>query len=224
MQRKKPDSCSVFRSKLVAILEGLNSIESLPQLYDVWSFSDIRSAIQHLANWHNVRDRTGADILKILKRLSLSHQIHFQWILSHVDIAGNEIVDSLARAGAGETTTSAAHVTYLELFSMYKTKNKDICMVPPVHLWYQSKYPGGFLVRGCSGRGQTALTRFLIVYLSLLTFVDDIKHFEICTKCSSAQAFPGHILSCLKLTRQDLVQDPLLVFDFFRVNGFMDLI
>ncbi|GFX31653.1 hypothetical protein TNCV_4081771 [Trichonephila clavipes] len=49
-----------------------------------------------------------------------------------------------------------------------------------------------------------------------LTFVNGIKHFEICTKCSSAQASPGHILSCLGLTRQDLVQDPLLVLDFFR--------
>ncbi|GFX76452.1 RNase H domain-containing protein [Trichonephila clavipes] len=68
-------------------------------------FSDSRSAIQHLANWHKVRDGTGTDILKMLKRLSLSHQIHFQWIPSHVSIAGKEITDTLTRAGAGETTT-----------------------------------------------------------------------------------------------------------------------
>ncbi|GFX16881.1 uncharacterized protein TNCV_2518591 [Trichonephila clavipes] len=37
-QRKYPDSSSVFRSELVAILEGLNSNESLPQLYDIWIF------------------------------------------------------------------------------------------------------------------------------------------------------------------------------------------
>ncbi|GFU88945.1 RNase H domain-containing protein [Trichonephila clavipes] len=133
------------------------------------------SAIQHLANCYNVKDRTGTDILKILKRLSLSRQIHFQWIPSHVNIAGNEIADSLARASAGETTTPAAPLTYLKLFS------------------------NGHLLS--------------------LTFVDGIKHFEICTKCSSAQASPGHILSCLGLTRQDLVQDPILVLDFLRVNG-----
>ncbi|GFW83449.1 RNase H domain-containing protein [Trichonephila clavipes] len=69
------------------------------------------SAIQHLANWHNVRDRTGTDILKMLKRLFLSHQIHFQWIPSHVNIDGNEIADSLARAVAGEITTPAAPLT-----------------------------------------------------------------------------------------------------------------
>ncbi|GFX30597.1 uncharacterized protein TNCV_4861211 [Trichonephila clavipes] len=97
-------------------------------------------------------------------------------------------------------------------------------MIPPVHPWYQSKCPGGFLVRGSSRRYQTALTHFLSDHLMSLTFVDGIKHFEICTKCSSAQASSGHILSCLGLTRQDLVQDPLLVLGFFRVNGLMDLI
>ncbi|GFX97281.1 RNase H domain-containing protein [Trichonephila clavipes] len=116
IQRKTLDSCSVFRYALVAILEGLNSIESLPQLHDVWIFSVGRSALQHLANWRTVRDRTGADILKILKRLSLSRQ----WIPSHVNITGNKMADSLTRTGAGETTTSDAPLTYLELFSKHK--------------------------------------------------------------------------------------------------------
>ncbi|GFW64628.1 RNase H domain-containing protein [Trichonephila clavipes] len=129
-----------------------------------------------------------------------------------------------AQPGAGETKTPAAPLTYLELFSKYKAKNKTIWMIPPVHPWYQSKCPGCSLVRGSSRRDQTALIRFLSGYLMSLTFVDGIKHFEICTKCSSAQASPGHILSCLGLTRQDLAQDPLLVLDFFRVKGLMDLI
>ncbi|GFS98604.1 uncharacterized protein TNCV_2987361 [Trichonephila clavipes] len=80
------------------------------------------------------------------------------------------------------------------------------------------------LVRGSSRRVQIAPSRFLSGHLMSLTFVDDIKHFEIFTMCSSAQASPGNILSCLGLTRQDLVQDPLFVLDFFRVNRLMDLI
>ncbi|GFX51278.1 RNase H domain-containing protein [Trichonephila clavipes] len=119
IQRNNPDFCSVFHSELVAILEGLNYIESHSQLYDIWIFLNSTSVIQHLANWHNMKDCTGADILKILKRLSLSHQIHFQWISSHVDIAGNKIMDILARAGDGETITLTAPLTYLELFSKY---------------------------------------------------------------------------------------------------------
>ncbi|GFT52809.1 RNase H domain-containing protein [Trichonephila clavipes] len=161
IQRKNPDSCSVLRSELVEILVGLNSIEPLPKLYDIWIFSDSRSSFPHLANWHNVKYRTGAGILKKLKRLSLSHQIHFQLIPSHVIIAGNEIADSLARTGFGETTTPAAPLTYLELFSKYKAKNKAICMIPPVHSWYQSKCPGGSLVRSSSRQDHTVLTRFL---------------------------------------------------------------
>ncbi|GFX00745.1 RNase H domain-containing protein [Trichonephila clavipes] len=104
-----------------------------------------------------------------------------------------------------------APLTYLELFSKYKAKNKAIWMIPPLHPWYQNKNPGGSLVRG-SSRDQTALTRFLSCHLMSLTFVDGIKHFEICPKCTSALASLGHILSCLGLTRQDLVQDPPIGF------------
>ncbi|GFY05909.1 RNase H domain-containing protein [Trichonephila clavipes] len=121
---------------------------------------------------------------------------------------GNEIADSLAEAGAGETTTPASPFTYLELFSKYEAKNKAIWMVPSVHPWYQSKCPGGSLVRDSSGRGQTALTRFLSGHLLSLTFVDGIKH----------------ILSCLGLTMQDLVQDPLLVFGLLQGEWTHDLI
>ncbi|GFY14419.1 hypothetical protein TNCV_1314731 [Trichonephila clavipes] len=60
-----------------------------------------------------------------------------------------------------------------------------------VHPWYQSKYPGGSLVRGSSRGDQTALTRFLSGHLMSLIFVDGIKHFETCPKCSSVQGLPS---------------------------------
>ncbi|GFX00511.1 RNase H domain-containing protein [Trichonephila clavipes] len=159
----------------------------------------------------------------ILKRLSLSRQNHFQWIQSHVNITGNEIGNSLARTGASKTTIPDDLLTYLELFSKNEAKNKVIWMIPQVHPWYPSKYPGGSLARGSSRGVQTALTRFLTGHLMSSTLVNGIKHSKICPKCS-AQASPGHILSCLGLIREDLVQDSLLVLDFFRVNGLMNLI
>ncbi|GFW85882.1 uncharacterized protein TNCV_1623261 [Trichonephila clavipes] len=107
--------------------------ESVFGLHDIWIFSDSRSAIQHLANWRNVRDFTDTDILKIQKRLSLSRQIHFHRISSHVNITGNEIAYSLDRTGAGETTTPAAPLTYLEIFSKYKANIKAIWMIPPLN-------------------------------------------------------------------------------------------
>ncbi|XP_015912087.1 ribonuclease H-like [Parasteatoda tepidariorum] len=123
---RNPHFCSVFRSEFIAILEGLGSIMSLSLFIDIWIFSNSKSAIQHLADWHNVRVSVGADILRKLKLIFFSHRIHFQWIPSHVDIAGNEIADSLAKAVSEEAIATAAPLTYLEHFSKCKAKNMAI--------------------------------------------------------------------------------------------------
>ncbi|GFV55304.1 RNase H domain-containing protein [Trichonephila clavipes] len=113
----------------------------------------------------SVSDNPCRGSLAISVRDENVEKIHFQWIPSHVNIAGNEIADSLVRAGAGETTTPAAPLTTLKLFSKYKAKNKAIWMIPPVHSWYQSKYLGGYLVRDSSRRDQTALTHISLVVI-----------------------------------------------------------
>ncbi|GFV35362.1 RNase H domain-containing protein [Trichonephila clavipes] len=94
IERRNPDGCSVFRSELIAIDKALGSLASLPNGKEIWILSDSRSAIQHLSNWQSVRDNVGASILTKLKRLSTSHQIHLQWIPSHIDLEGNEISDT----------------------------------------------------------------------------------------------------------------------------------
>ncbi|GFT16049.1 uncharacterized protein TNCV_3315841 [Trichonephila clavipes] len=108
-QRRNPDGCSVFRSELIAIDEALGSLASLPNGKEIWILSDSRSAIQHLSNWQSVRDNVGVSILTKLKRLSTSHQIHLQWIPSHIDLEGNEIADTLAKAGACEVLEPSHH-------------------------------------------------------------------------------------------------------------------
>ncbi|GFW97062.1 RNase H domain-containing protein [Trichonephila clavipes] len=102
IQRRNPDGCSIFRSELIAIDETLGSLTSLPNGKEIWMLSHSRRAIQHLSNWQSVRDNVGVSILTKLKRLSTSHQIHLQWIPSHIDLKGKEIVDTLAKAGACE--------------------------------------------------------------------------------------------------------------------------
>ncbi|GBM37925.1 hypothetical protein AVEN_72839-1 [Araneus ventricosus] len=77
------------------------------------------------------------NILDKLKSLSVSYRIHLQWILSHVNIQGNEIADALAKAGADDASVPSAPLTYLELFSRAKSRNKTIWLIPPVHHWYQ---------------------------------------------------------------------------------------
>ncbi|GBM17282.1 hypothetical protein AVEN_223813-1 [Araneus ventricosus] len=81
----------------------------------LWILRDSRSSIQHLANWHRVRDNTGMNILNKLKSLSVSYRIHLQRIPSHVNIQGNEIADALAKAGADEASAPSTWSCSLEL-------------------------------------------------------------------------------------------------------------
>ncbi|GBN17870.1 hypothetical protein AVEN_40203-1 [Araneus ventricosus] len=133
-----------------------------------------------------------------------------------------EIADALDKAGAHDASVPSAPLTYLELFSRAKSKNKTIWFIPPVHHWYQGSRPG--LSIDCSRRDQTTLTRFLSGHIRSLTLSDNSKCFEICPKCTAGQATPDHILACLALSKQDLVPNPLLALDFFRVHRLMDLI
>ncbi|GBO22967.1 hypothetical protein AVEN_131304-1 [Araneus ventricosus] len=89
------------------------------------------------------------------------------------------------------------------------------------HHWYQGSRPGGCLSIDCSRCDQITLTCFLSGHIGSLTFSDNSKCFEICPKWIDT---PDRILACLGLAQQDLVSNPLLTLDFFRVHRLMDLI
>ncbi|GFW15342.1 transposable element Tc1 transposase [Trichonephila clavipes] len=115
---QNPEGCSVFRNELIAIDEALGSLAFLPNGKKIWILSDSGSAIQHLSSWQSVRDNVGVLILIKLKRLSTSHQIHLQWIPSHIDLEGNEIADTLAKAGSRELPEPSAPFTSFCRFSL----------------------------------------------------------------------------------------------------------
>ncbi|GBM21559.1 hypothetical protein AVEN_123371-1, partial [Araneus ventricosus] len=125
---------------------------------------------------------------------------------------------------ADDASVPSAPLTYLELFSRAKSRNKTIWLIPPVHHWYQGSRPGGCLSIDCNRSDQTTLTRFLRGHVRSSTFSDNSKCFEICPKCTAEQATPDHILACLELSKQDLVSNSLLTLDFFRMHRLMDLI
>ncbi|GFX00131.1 RNase H domain-containing protein [Trichonephila clavipes] len=89
-----------------------------------------------------------ASILSNLKRPSTSHQIHLQWIPSREDLEGNEIADTLTKAGACEVPEQSAPFTVLEIFSGTKYQNKTTWIAPPEHHRYQCSRPGGSLAHG----------------------------------------------------------------------------
>ncbi|GFU83757.1 transposable element Tcb2 transposase [Trichonephila clavipes] len=161
---------------------------------ELWTLSDSRSSLQHLHNWTQVGDKTSISILHNLKLISKHHDVHFQWIPSHVDIFGNEQADRLAREGCSLLTTSSPAITYSELQSKINRASK------------------------------TAISRLASGHTKSLSFFEGRKTFKFCSKCKVQQASAEHILDCLGLSREDLYDSPLLVIDFLRVNNLMDLV
>ncbi|GFT67732.1 RNase H domain-containing protein [Trichonephila clavipes] len=178
------------------------------QMEEILILFDSRSAIPHLYNWQSVRDNVVVSILTKIRRLSTLHQIHLQWIPSHVDLEGNEIADTFSKAGACEIPEpSEPSSTFLEIYSRTKHQNKTAWIVPPEHHWYQCSRSGSSLAHGFKRQDQTLLSRFRSDHLKTMKFSEGCKSFEMCTNCSSEPATPAHILECLGLTKQDLADD-----------------
>ncbi|GBL88650.1 Potassium voltage-gated channel subfamily H member 8 [Araneus ventricosus] len=213
---RNPDNCSVFRSELLAIEAGLEAIFNENNYGAVWILSDSRSSIQHLKDWNNVGDRTGISILKLLRHIVVDHEVHLQWIPSHVDIYGNEVADNLAKQGTSEPLCSTPSLTFDEIYSIRKNKDLKNWRAPPSHDWYKRSSPGDSIGLACDRTDQTALSRFVSGHLRSCSFSHGNKVFPVCAKCGVASASPEHILSCLRLSRETFETDPLLALDFLR--------
>lgn len=224
LRQRNPDFCSVFRSELLAIDVGLETILSESGYGDLWLLTDSRSSLQHLSNWTMVGDKTSLSILHKLKSISLQHEIHLQWIPSHVDIFGNELADNLAKEGSGLSTTSSSELTYLELYSQKNSQIRNEWLVPPAHHWYKGSKPGLPLSLTCDRKSCTSLSRLASGHLRCLVFSGGNKSYPTCPKCHQHQASPAHILDCLGLRWEDIYSSPLQVIDFLGVNGFSGLV
>ncbi|GFW69756.1 putative RNA-directed DNA polymerase from transposon BS [Trichonephila clavipes] len=191
---------------------------------ELWILSDSRSFLQHLHNWTQVGDKTSISILHNLKLISKHHDVHFQWIPSHVDIFGNEQADRLAREGCSLLTTSSPAITYSEYQSKTNRQLSKKWKIPPSHHWYAAREPGSFLDLNCGRASKTAIYRLASGHTKSLSFFEGRKTFKFCSKCKVQQASAEHILDCLGLSREDLYDSPLLVINFLRVNNLMDLV
>ncbi|GFT85859.1 putative RNA-directed DNA polymerase from transposon BS [Trichonephila clavipes] len=182
------------------------------------------SAIQHLSDWTNVGDKTSVSILKNLKELSQQHEIYFQWIPSHIGLFGNDTADLLAKEGVTENLMSRRTLTFSEIFSKTKSLIQELWKTPPTHPWYNRQAPGGALSIKADRVVQTTISRLASGHIRGLSFNLGQKIYENCTKCNLVQATPDHLLFCAGLEREDIYSSPLLVYDFLRTLGLMDLV
>ncbi|GFV06337.1 u3 small nucleolar RNA-associated protein 4 [Trichonephila clavipes] len=204
----------------MAIKLGLEAIINESDYGELWILSDSRSSLQHLHNWTQVGDKTNISILHNLKLISKHHDVHFQWIPSHVDIFGNEQADRLAREGCSLLTTSSPAITYSEHQSKVNRQLSKEWKIPPSHHWYAAREPGSFLDLNCDRASKTAISRLASGHTKSLSFFEGRKTFKFCSKCKVQQASAEHILDCLGLSREDLYDSPLLVIDFFEGQQF----
>ncbi|GFW89998.1 protein CASC3 [Trichonephila clavipes] len=221
---RNSDFCSVFRSELIAIDEALRIIKTMTSPDEIWILCDSRSAIQHLSDWTNVGDKTSVSILKNLKELSQQHEIYFQWIPSHIGLFGNDAADLLAKEGVTEDLMSRRTLTFSEIFSKTKSLIQELWKTLPTHPWYNRQAPGGALSIKADRVVQTTISRLASGYIRGLSFHLGQKIYENCTKCNLVQATPDHLLFCAGLDREDIYSSPLLVYDFLRTLGLMDLV
>ncbi|GFW96727.1 RNase H domain-containing protein [Trichonephila clavipes] len=145
-------------------------------------------------------------------------------IPSRVNVPGNEVADFLAKSGCSEIATTDYALTYRDIYSSLKIKDKQVWIAPPDHSGISRKSPGGALEFDGNINDQMAVSRLLSGHLKGMTFQSGRKVFQTCSKCHLLQASPEYILDCLGIALEDVHASPLLVLDFARVNGLMDLI
>ncbi|UYV77588.1 hypothetical protein LAZ67_15001636 [Cordylochernes scorpioides] len=218
MNRRNPDFCSVFRSELIAIYEALKSIRNT-NYQDIWILTDSRSAIQHLSHTGELRDKVSRNIIglspKTLKNLKISPSMD--------TLACNEAADVLAKKGTKEPLPQKNKLTFKEIETVVKTKINKNWRIPPMHSWYSGVNPGGALnIR--NRQHQTTLTRFRTGHLKPLKIENNNKIYPTFPKCSLAPAAPDHILACIRCTKQDLWERPLLIIKQLEEHELMEFL
>ncbi|GBM57189.1 hypothetical protein AVEN_197661-1 [Araneus ventricosus] len=119
---------------------------------------------------------------------------------------------------------SLNEITFLEPFSGKKAQNKGEWLVLPSYHWYKGLKPELSLSLPCDRQSSTCLSRLASGHLKCLIYSEGNKIYPLCPKCQQHQASPKHILDCLGLDREEIYSSPLLVIDFIKVNGFLDLV
>ncbi|UYV70473.1 hypothetical protein LAZ67_7003162 [Cordylochernes scorpioides] len=137
---------------------------------------------------------------------------------------GDQTLPALSREGLTDEESAdeqsdgkSGNETIYLMFLINDPKNWRI---PPKHSWYSGVNPGGALnIR--NRQHQTTLTRFRTGHLKPLKIEKNNKIYPTahCPKCSLVPAASEHILACIRCTKQDLWERPLLIIKQFEEHG-----
>ncbi|GFU79235.1 uncharacterized protein TNCV_2137581 [Trichonephila clavipes] len=114
-------------------------------------------------------------------------------------------------------------LTYNEIYSKVKTNNNWNWKSPSSHDCFQQIGPGAALDLKGDRKLQTAITRRTSGHSRGLRFVQGQKTFPVCL-VNVHQASSEHLLSCIGLQKNFILENPTMVNDFLLVNGLLDLV
>ncbi|GFW73882.1 hypothetical protein TNCV_48711 [Trichonephila clavipes] len=85
--------------------------------------------------WFSTNAENSVPILLKPRKTFLTHDVHLQWILSHVNINDNEVADKLDKEDSEKETATGSSLSYQELYSNERSK-LNLIRPPPMHQWY----------------------------------------------------------------------------------------
>lgn len=134
-------NCEVFDAELYTIEKALKhvNISTYAKTKQTWIFSDSQAAIQRLQNRYSGAGQEKVDsIYNIAHKLTkdLNIEIYIRWVPAHMNIEGNELADTAAKAG-----TKASHLVNDKRTSLsfIKRKIKESCLNDWTLNWNSNK-------------------------------------------------------------------------------------
>ncbi|GFY16423.1 RNase H domain-containing protein [Trichonephila clavipes] len=163
------------------------------------------------------------EALRIIKTVTSPDEI---WILCDRPntLATGQMLETKHRSQFLKILKNFPSNTFSEIFSKTKSLIQELWKTPPTHPWYNRQAPGGALSIKADRVVQTTISRLASGHTRGLSFHLGQKIYENCTKCNLIQATPDHLLFSAGLDREDIYSSPLLVYDFLRTLGLMDLV
>ncbi|UYV75606.1 hypothetical protein LAZ67_13000725 [Cordylochernes scorpioides] len=203
-----PRHLSVYKSELSAIDTALKDI-NINSPSKIIIYSDSRAAIYTFQNCFSSQEPLLKSIAKSVNRLPANSSVTVQWLPAHVGIPGNELADSLAKAGAlglPEARESTTQLDERDLLRTIKTQCLQEWKSDAAHDWYRA---GGTSTGSVLPREQQSLiSRLKSGHLRTMTFRNGCKVFPLCTKCNFQPATPRHIIDCIDSSIDELYSSP----------------